>query len=620
MKKKTSIAVTSVLSVMMLLSTNTLAKPPEQQYAPQHYGQQAEYGSMNVGKKVHNLASSSIKYELENGMTKPIYSTDDAIIEELFVETTVDSDRDGKFDRVSIKVMRPNTAPGIKVPVIYEISPYRSGLNNISFYDVDHELTPVPHPGGKPYAVSGAQPANLGSYGNYYVPRGYAVILGESIGSGKSDGCSTTGDYNETLAAKSVIDWLNGRAKAFTATGVEVNADWSTGNVGMTGVSYNGTLPNAVAATGVEGLKTIIPIAAISSWYDYYRSNGAVIAPGGYQGEDADVLADAVLTRNNPEVCKTVIDEITRDQDRVTGDYNDFWEARDYLKDAKNIKASVFIVHGLNDWNVKTKQFDQWWKVLEKNNVPRKMWLHQGGHGGTSTNNWQQTQNKWFDHWLYGIDNGIMDQPAVDVQREDRTWKQQSNWPEATATNVKFQLDSVKGSASGILSSKSLPSKPKDKKFFYDDPMKRATSLIESPELDSPNRLVYLTPELTEAVRISGTPTVSLEASIDRPVANLTALLVDYSGAKPTIVTRGWMEPQNLKSDDKSKWLSPNKDYTFTWAMQPDDYVFQAGSKIGLVLIASDYDYTIRPEAGTKITITPTKSELILPIVGGKKK
>lgn len=65
----------------------------------------------------------------------------------------------------------------------------------------------------------------------------------------------------------------------------------------MTGASYNGTLPNAVATTGVEGLKTIIPIAAISSWYDYYRANGAVVAPGGYQGEDTDNMAEAVLTR-----------------------------------------------------------------------------------------------------------------------------------------------------------------------------------------------------------------------------------------------------------------------------------------------------------------------------------
>ena len=83
----------------------------------------------------------------------------------------------------------------------------------------------------------------------------------------------------------------------FDAAGNEVRADWSTGKVGMIGVSYNGTLPNAVAATGVQGLETIVPIAAISSWYDYYRANGGVVAPGGFQGEDADVLARLVLTR-----------------------------------------------------------------------------------------------------------------------------------------------------------------------------------------------------------------------------------------------------------------------------------------------------------------------------------
>ncbi len=62
-------------------------------------------------------------------------------------------------------------------------------------------------------------------------------------------------DEQEILGTKSVIDWVNGRAKAYTENGEEVKAEWSTGNVGMTGVSYNGTLPNAVATTGVEGAK-----------------------------------------------------------------------------------------------------------------------------------------------------------------------------------------------------------------------------------------------------------------------------------------------------------------------------------------------------------------------------
>ncbi|SFB14609.1 X-Pro dipeptidyl-peptidase (S15 family) [Lentibacillus halodurans] len=59
----------------------------------------------------------------------------------------------------------------------------------------------------------------------------------------------------------------------------------------MTGVSYNGTLPNGVATTGVEGLQTIIPIASISSWYDYYRANGAV---SGNPFWDANLLAEYV--------------------------------------------------------------------------------------------------------------------------------------------------------------------------------------------------------------------------------------------------------------------------------------------------------------------------------------
>ena len=563
---------------------------------------------------IPETASDSTKIELENGMTKPIYSTDDAIIEELFVETTIDSDNDGERDRVSIKVMRPNTEPGIKVPVIYEMSPYRAGGNPLNFHDVDVDLFPVG--GGKPFIAAEALAANLGSLGNYYVPRGYAVILGESIGSGKSDGCPTTGDKHEILGTKAVIDWLNGRAKAFTADNQEVTADWSTGNVGMTGVSYNGTLPNGVATTGVEGLKTIIPVAAISSWYDYYRANGAVVAPGGYQGEDADVLAQYVLTRQNPEACEDVIAGITQDQDRKTGDYNDFWDERNYLNDVENIEASVFIVHGLNDWNVKTKQFAQWWDALGKHNVPRKMWLHQGGHGGTSSNNWKQTENRWFDYWLYGIENGIMDEPMVDVQREDRTWHQQADWPDIETVPTKLHLKAGTDEESGILSIDPLPNHSQDTEDLVDDPMIRANQLVANPETRSTNRLAYLSPELTEPIRMNGTPEVKIRASIDRPVANLTALLVDYGGTRPVIVTRGWMDPQNLESADHSVPIVPEQEYTFKWDLQPDDYVFNPGHQIGIVLIASDYEYTIRPPAGTTITVLPTESEITLPIVG----
>ncbi|WP_066391205.1 Xaa-Pro dipeptidyl-peptidase [Neobacillus mesonae] len=626
-KKVLSAGLCSVLSLSLLASANpwTVNAEGKQSQAVQSYvtGKGTEWKGIPLNGLIPETASDATKIELENGMTKPIYSTDDAIVENLFVETEIDSDRDGKRDRVSIKVYRPKTDQGVKVPVIYEMSPYRSGILNVPVFNVDVDLNPVSHPGngfgrgGKPYALAEGQAANLGSLGNYYVPRGYGVILAESIGTGKSDGCPTTGDEREILGTKAVIDWLNGRAKAFTGDGKEVAADWSTGNVGMTGTSYNGTLPNAVAATGVDGLKTIIPVAAISSWYDYYRANGAVIAPGGYQGEDTDNMAEAVLTRINPQVCKDVIAELKRDQDRETGDYSEFWAHRDYVKDADKIKASVLVVHGLNDWNVKTKQFAQWWEALGENNVPRRLWLHQGGHSGPSGNNWPQLQNKWFDYYLYGIENGVMTEPAVDIQREDRSWTKEASWPAPGTVSTKLHLTGT-GNDLGAMVLNPVPNQPHNNQTIIDAPKTKANTLIANPDSNSPNRLAYLTQELTGDVRISGTPKVSIRASIDRPVANLTALLVDYSSGNPVIVSRGWVDPQNLHSADRSESLVPGRDYTFEWAMEPKDYIFKAGHRIGVVLISSDFDYTIRPEAGTKITVIPTRSEITLPIVGGK--
>ena len=88
----------------------------------------------------------------------------------------------------------------------------------------------------------------------------------------------------------------------------------------MIGTSYNGTLPIGVATTGVEGLEAIVPISAIYNWYDYYRANGAVRAPGGFQGEDLDVLAEYIYTRPDQAICRPVIADIVAEQDRVTGD------------------------------------------------------------------------------------------------------------------------------------------------------------------------------------------------------------------------------------------------------------------------------------------------------------
>jgi X-Pro dipeptidyl-peptidase len=267
---------------------------------------------------------------------------DDWIRHDLFVETTFDTDGDGKLDRVHVDVTRPKQTDteGLKLPVIYESSPYFAGVasgGDELFWNVRHELgQPAPNEHVQPEVKRrGERPIISNGKIKKWVPRGYIVVHSSSPGTGFSQGSPTVGGENESLAPKAVIDWLNGRAKGYTEPygDEEVVATWTTGKVGMTGTSYNGTLPLAAATTGVEGLEAIIPIAPNTSYYHYYRSNGLVRSPGGYLGEDIDVLYDFI--HSGDESKRAYNNKVTRDtemkngMDRITGDYNDFWAGRD---------------------------------------------------------------------------------------------------------------------------------------------------------------------------------------------------------------------------------------------------------------------------------------------------
>jgi X-Pro dipeptidyl-peptidase len=582
-----------------------------------------------------------------DGGTQPVYDYTQAVRERVWVQTSVDSDFDGKPDRVAVRVIRPRTEDGRKVPVIFQASPYYAGLNDVPNHDdIDRDAAGARRSGGSDADRAAETVTFAGYLDNYFVPRGYAVVFADSLGSGGSDGCPTSGGRNETLGMKAVVDWLNGRASATDEAGAPVQAAWSTGRTGMIGVSYNGTLPNAVAATGVRGLETIVPIAAISSWYDYYRANGGVVAPGGFQGEDTDVLAKAVLTRANPEVCADVMAAIERDQDRVTGDYSKFWAERDYLRDADKVRASVFLVHGLHDDNVRTSQAGQWWDALAQRNVPRKIWLHQAAHTdpfNVRRAEWLDTLHRWFDQWLYQIDTGIMREPMADVEVAPTVWRTSRSWPvPGTRTTPMFF-----GTGNSL---RTLPNALGTRQSFVDDPSRTAEQLAADELTTDPNRLAYLSAPLTRETRLSGTPSVTVRADLTGASPYLTALLVDYGPAErfaalrslavqdcvgpgipedpgcfnrreyvtaqtaSEIVSRGWLDVRNRLSKATTTPVRAGKTYTFSWKLQTQDHVFAAGHRIGVVLISTERDHTLRYPAGTEVGVRLGLSHVELPL------
>ncbi|MDR7303140.1 Xaa-Pro dipeptidyl-peptidase [Haloactinomyces albus] len=567
-----------------------------------------------------------------NGAAQPVFDPSKAIRENLFVTAPVDSDHDGRDDRVHVQVVRPKaTEQGLQVPVVYRASPYFAGGNDVDNHNVDRELH-VPDRPGHPRSHGVGRPSRRGAderpaiasagaaatditwaYEQYLLARGYAVVYAESLGSGQSTGCPTTGGRNETIGAKSVIDWLNSRAPAHDAQGDPVSADWTTGEVGMMGVSYNGTLPNAVATTGIEGLETIVPIGAISNWYDYYRADGAVVAPDGYQGEDADVLAKFVHT--NGLSCKDVIRRLAAEQDRRTGDYSRFWDKRNYLDDVENVRASVLMVHGLNDWNVKTNQAAQWYEALRQNGVEHKIWWHRSGHRDPISlrrDAWLRTLNRWFTHYLYGVDNGVEEEPRATIQREDGSWVRKPEWPAPGAREVALQPKPGGDQRGGLGLSRGRNGKAVE--MLRDDASKLAEELAAAPS--SPHRLAYFTEPTKQPLRVSGTAYAHLALTFDRRAANVTAMLVDLAPDGTTApITRGWTDPQNRHSIDRTSPIRPGKEYRIEVPMMPADYVLATGHRLGLVVLSSDHDFTLRPSPGTGLWLDLSSSRLRVPVV-----
>jgi len=557
--------------------------------------------------------------------------TTDWIREHLWVEAEFDSDGDGRLDRMHVDVTRPGQteSEGLLVPVIYESSPYYSGTGTTAqeyFWDVRQELgTEPPERSDMPSVrYRGERSVIANSHVNQWVPRGFAVVHSEAPGTGQSEGCPTVGGPVEALAPKAVIDWLNGRARGFDAPvgGGEVVADWTTGKVGMTGTSYNGTIPLAAATTGVEGLEAIIPVAPNTSYYQYYRSHGLVRSPGGYLGEDMDVLYD-FINSGSPEkraYCNATFRdrEMLEGQDRVTGDYNEFWAERDFHRSLDGVRAATLLAHGLNDWNVMPDHSVVVYEALKERGVPAQIYLHQGGHGGPPP---MERMNRWFTHYLYGVDNGIEEDPRAWIVREGSQASQPTpyrDYPNPRARPVRFGLTQGGRGLGGL---ELAPVGGQGRESLVDNVSFGGDVLARADW--SHHRLRYATPVLSAPVHISGTPRVTVRLAADRPAANLSVWLVTlpYSedgGSTASIITRGWADPQNYASLSQSEPLEPGRFYDVTFELQPDDQIVPAGSRIALMIFSSDRDFTLWPDPGTELEVDLDGSMLELPVVGGE--
>ncbi|MFD7401524.1 Xaa-Pro dipeptidyl-peptidase [Streptomyces sp. NPDC059866] len=576
--------------------------------------------------------------------SRPVHSYDNAVREAVWVDTGLDGDGDGRADRVAVDIVRPRepAQQGRKVPVIMDASPYYSccGRGNESqkkTYDADGDVVQMPL-----------------FYDNYFVPRGYAFVGVDLAGTNRSDGCVDVGGRSDIQSAKAVVDWLNGRAKAYTTrTGTtRAKADWTNGRTGMIGKSWDGTIANGVAATGVEGLETIVPISAISSWYDYYFTKGAPLYNSG-----PDWLSNYVNSPDARAKCATVQQKLVDGAPR-TGDWTPLWTERDYVRATSKVRASVFLIHGMQDLNVRMQHVGPWWDALAKNGVERKIWLSQTGHVDPfdfRRAEWVDTLHRWFDHELLGYDNGIDREPMADIERHPDQWVTAKAWPPRGTDTVR--LKPAKGNRPGVGTLGLRTGKGTE--TFTDDPQHSETDWASAIDSPTPDKAGFVTGPLTRDLRLSGSSEVTVTATPTTSTAHLSAVLVDlgpdtirdYADAAEgittlpdrtcwgastsgdsacfketrakttdvdyTIVSRGWADLGNHASDLKGVPLTPGKPYTITLDLAATDHVVPAGHRLALIVAGTDRDLIDPPADTPTLTLDLSRTSARVPLVGG---
>ena len=608
------------------------------------------------------------QYHYFNGKSLATFTSQDAIREVVYVESRVDTDKDGLPDLVKVSIIRPRYEG--KIPAVMTASPYHQGTNDKAsdkaLYNMNVDLeVKEPHtiqvevpqlelvdPVGSAELVDEAEETLThinSSYtlNDYLLPRGYANLYVSGVGTKDSQGLMTNGNYQQIEAYKNVIDWLNGRCRAFTdhTRKRQVKADWSNGKVATTGISYLGTMSNGLATTGVDGLEVIIAEAGISSWYNYYRENGLVTSPGGYPGEDFDSLAELTYSRNllggdylhHNAAHQADLDIVKKELDRASGDYNQFWHDRNYLLHADRVQAEVVFTHGSQDWNVKPLHVFNMFQALPAS-IKKHLFYHNGAH--VYLNNWQsidfrESMNALLSKKLLGYDSSY-ELPTVIWQDNtgEQSWTSLDDFGNQTSQRT-FSLGDGEKVIQNRYETKDYERYGKAYPTFlsdlYQDKAQQVTidlPIEEDLHLNGKARLHLRLHSSTNKGLLSAQllelgskkylqpyPAVLSVRTLDNGryhmLDNLTELPFKEAGQR--VISKGYLNLQNRHDLLEVEDVTPGEWMEFDFDLQPTIYKLEKGATLRLVLYTTDFEITVRDQTDYQLTIDLAQSSLHLP-------
>ncbi|MEA2409426.1 MAG: X-Pro dipeptidyl-peptidase [Thermoleophilaceae bacterium] len=492
---------------------------------------------------------------------------------------------------INVEVMRPADNPD--APVILTYSPY----NTLSEY-----TTP-----------------NLANddIGQRYVPKGYARAVADVLGTRNSSGCWDYGGADEQQSGVDLVNFLAAQP-------------WTNGKVAMIGGSYDGTTATMVATRGGDapGLAAIVPIAGISRWYGYAYGDGVRYFLNSERPTDEGIdtplafdfglartpptdptdplFAEKLASRANP--CESA-EHTVKGYDR-TPDYDAFWLERDYRKDAANIRAAALVAHGWQDYNVKQEEGVDLYRALT--NTPfKRLYMWQAGHSTPGADNWQPLLDRFFDHTLLGVANGVDTEPPVITEGRSATRKSTGFRTEAAWPPPRTRLSRLYLTADGALARRAA----NGSESFTDLGTSTEEQSTRMPAAES-NWLFFQGAPLTADTRMTGAASLGLSLEVNRDHAHLTPLLVDVAPDGTTkTVSRGFLNLQYRDGLARAQPIPPNEPIRATVTFKPQDQTFEAGHRIGLIVQASNTVWALPDDPGARFTVAYGRSSaLALPL------
>jgi predicted acyl esterase len=534
-------------------------------------------------------AGPPVDYTEVQGLSQPTF--DDTVRERVRVPMS-----DGK--RLYVEVVRPRE-PGRR-PVILEASPYHGTL-------ADRDGTRIlPEPRDE-------EGNSLGLTG-YFAPRGYAVVMVDLRGTGRSEGCLDHLGHRDAEDLNRIVTW------AATRT-------WSNGRVGMTGHSYVGSTPSMAAAQAPQGLRTIVPSAGLASMYHHQFQAGV---PFFLQwAGPIEAYEQLAIERklpggddfgNNMEEtgCGLPNSSATAGEEQLSGAYSAWHAERDHESGVINARIPIFLVHGVNDNAARITAAD-WFNTRHSRGLGGndKLWLGQWDHGSGCCPNrrgiqWTYALHAWFDKWLFrrDVDTG----PKVEVFMSDGSFTD----AKAGDRDEVFTSDRWTGEATPLRffagpDGKLQPTEPRRTHgaSFSGDPR----GAVDGEETGG---VEFSTRALAEDLVIVGEPQMTLASSTTTPRLHLIANLYDQSpDGERRRISQFAINPELREGLATPKPATPGERYELDPPGFTMGHHLRAGHKLVMRVTTSDPDKVPMFAIDPKVTVFagPNGTSFELPVI-----